>query len=135
LGTRKKVTTKVSAKHRAKIRKHKRAREKVETPVESFEMRQMREAEGLRAERKARYEDRNLQTVGVRFANDPGKEYTYLVHKHDIASQVFLGMEVVVKSQQGNSRCCYITRVDDGVVLPLDYDEELKVITRRVVDL
>jgi hypothetical protein len=68
-----------------------------------------------RAERKLDYEKRDLLTVGVRFPRMPGTLYTYLVPE---GINMYLGMEVVARDSDGCSKCCYIVRVDEEVIMP-----------------
>lgn len=78
---------------------------------------------------------KRLRTVGVRFANDPGNLYTYLAPAN--RENLYLGMELIVEDKYGNSKCCYLVRIDDDVKLPdpAVWDEELKHVKGKVVVL
>lgn len=111
----------------------KRAKKPTEEALtyEEHEARNRREQASRIQKLKQKYEDAGLCTIGVRFGRDPGREYTYLVKLNKVIG-VYLGMELVVKDSAGFSKCCYVTRIDDDIVMPLDYDGELKEVTQRV---
>lgn len=144
MGSRKKVDKKVTSPkylhHHHEVKKmatekpKRRRRKKPLTEEEREQQEEMKIAVRFQ-KRTQRYLGKDLATVGVRFASEPGKEYTYLVPN---TANLWLGMEVTVRNSCGHSRCAYITRIDGAQVIlpnPEDYDDELKMIQGKVVPL
>jgi hypothetical protein len=128
LGTRKKVNSKVKRFHVVNI---KAPRRKAPPVVDYAKQEEMARAERFQ-KRTQEYLDKGLHTVGVRFASDPAKVYTYLVPSN---LEHYLGQEVVVENERGLSRVAYLVRIDDDVKLPdpNEYDAELKRVRGTVV--
>lgn len=83
-----------------------------------------------RQHKKVKVED---YTIGVRFANDPKRIFTYKVKGH---AQIHLGQELVADHPDYGSKIVYAVRIDKEVVIPDTLcEDEMKFIVKRVVPL